>query len=207
MKLTDEQLILIEKYCSDELNELEKKALKAIPNWEEAVEFHQHFLDVIPISKTQQIKSQLFLFEEELQQEQKVIQSRSHILNKIQQKIALTLNELASLFLPVPHYQANLAMANRSGNLVVKKPREEENASSNLTFELMKPTTHPLQLTIENNLQTLLIEKQIPKNTKGFQVSLKNLENIPGRYYWRLVMDREVTMGVFFIQKDLMPSQ
>lgn len=206
MKLTDQQLDLVERFCLKDLTKKEEKLLRQIPDWEEAVSFHKNFLGAFPVFKTNEIKNKLRFFEEELQQEQKIEKKRFGILNKIKEQVNLTLDEIANLFQPVPNYQAILAMASRSGNLIIEEPKSGLNTTNNLlSFVLKKKPTHSLQLTIENNLQEILLTREISKNEgQSFEVPLSGLQNIPGRYYWRLVMNGEVLMDEFFIQKELL---
>lgn len=206
MKLTIEELDLIEKYSTDELKKEEKEFLEQIPNWEEIAIFQEDFLEAIPVSKLEDIKGSLMLFEEEFQYAQniQIKENELSIFDKIKQQIDLTLDEIAALFQPAPNYQLNLARVSRRGNLKVGEfdLKKEENK---LFFTLTKQPTHSLQLTVENNLEEVLIKKEFSKEVgQNFYTELNELQNIPGRYYWRLVMDGEVVMNEFFIGKDLM---
>ena len=203
MKLTIEELELIEKYSVGELKEEERQLLEKIPEWEEIAGCQGDFLESLPISKLEDIKSSLMLIEEEFQYAQSK-ENELSIFDKIKQQIDLTLDEIAALFQPAPNYQLNLARVSRRGNLKVGgfEVKEEENK---LSFNLTKQPTHNLQLTVENNLEETLIKKEFSKEVgKNFHTELKELQNVPGRYYWRLVMDGEVVMNEFFIGKELM---
>lgn len=205
MELTIEQLALIEKYCSVGLTEAEKTVLENIPNWEKAVAFQQNFLQSFEVFKIEELKEELQSYEADFQYTNAQSSYKENILEKWKQKLTLLADEISFLFQPVPHYQANLAMANRSGNLRVENPLAGFDAvEDSLHFKLQKTPSHELQLSIENNLQEILISKIIsPKQGKSFTVSLERLQGIPGRYYWRLAMNREVVMGEFFIRKEL----
>jgi len=202
MKLTIEELDLIEKYSGGELKEEERQLLEKIPDWEEIAVFQGDFLESLPISKLEDVKSSLMLIEEEFQYAQSK-ENELGIFDKIKQQIDLTLDEIAGLFQPVPNYQLNLARVSR-GKLKVGgfEVKEGENK---LSFNLTKRPTHSLQLTVENNLEEILIKKEFSKEVgKNFSTELNELQNVPGRYYWRLVMDGEVVMNEFFIGKELM---
>lgn len=200
IKLTNQQLILIEKYSSNQMNIEEDSILKTIPNWEETAHFHQHFLDVIPVFKMEQIKSRLFLFEEEFQKQKVIFKKmprRKHILDKIRKQIELSLDELTALFMSVPNYSQVL----RSRDLIVIQKQGE----TSLFFELKQTTTRPFQIIIEDNSKTLLVKQEVPANRQRFEVSLENIKQIPGRYYWKAKPNKELMVGEFFIQKELMP--
>ncbi len=199
IKLTNDQLVLIENYCSNKLGIEEQSILEGIPNWEEAVLFQQHFLDVIPIFKAEQIKSNLLLFEEELKKKETALTkspNRKHLLDKIKHQIELSLDELATLFMPIPNY----AQVLRSEGLIINRMSEES-----IIFELQRAATHSFQIIIEDNLKTPLIKQEIPSNIQRFEVSLEDIKQVPGRYYWKAKPSKDLLVGEFFIQKDLMP--
>ncbi len=204
MKLTIEELELIEKFSAGTLEEGERQLLEQISDWKDATVFQGDFLESLSISKLEDVKSNLMLFEEEFQYAQAKEGSLS-IFEKIKQQIDLTLDEIASLFQPVSDYQPYLRLATASrGELKVNKAVFEENRNT-LSFELSKDASHSLQLTVENNLQEVLVRKELSKKVGAkFEVKLDGLQSIPGRYYWRLVMNRDSVMDEFFIGKDLM---
>ncbi|MFK7905529.1 MAG: hypothetical protein AB8B69_10410 [Chitinophagales bacterium] len=201
IKLTNDQLALIENYPSDKLSIEEQSLLEDIPNWEEAIRFHQHFLDVIPVFKMEQIKNRLILFEEELKKEKAAvltkIPDRKYLLDKIKRQIGLSLDELTTLFMPIPNY----ARVMRSEGLVVNRKLD----GTAIIFELQRVSTRSFQVIIEDNLRTPLIKQEIPSNTQRFEISLEDIEQVPGRYYWRAKPNKDLLVGEFFIQKDLMP--
>ena len=204
MNLTTEQLALIEKYCKSGLNEAETKMLMQIPNWKEEVTFYQDFMESMTVLGGERIKNKLLDFENQFQAMERA-KRRADILNKLKQKIDLAYNELVELFQPVSAYQLSLNTVSRSDGIVMEKPKNGIDASvGDLAFKFNADIQRVLRLKIENNMREVLIKQKIERGTHEFSVNLEALNNIPGRYYWKLIGAKDVLMGDFFIRKDLM---
>lgn len=119
-----------------------------------------------------------------------------------------TYEQLLQLFKAVPYYEESLEnQVERShSNFVVLSPALGINCKNQIlfTFKILPPAN--TVLVIEDNQEEKLSEHAIDALNHQCIIDISKLG--PGRYYWRLEIDKKLhKMGKFFIRKDLMPKE
>jgi len=202
---------LIEKYLQSTLSQSEKEALlKELQNntaFAEEWQFQRSLRQALQTEKHQTLKNtvlqELDLLEENGEFQIVTAPKESNITDTISQYIHHNLTLLQEWFTPYPY--PSIA---RGGNLEVLYPAENFNAQYTLDFELKKPVSLKLSLSIFNSKNDLVFAQKIPPQNRIFTISLMPIaeELNPGWYYWQLGHSRigEVKRA-FFINGELNP--
>jgi len=126
------------------------------------------------------------------------------IKDSIKNYIDYSIDQLADLFVPVPHYQPILAQVQRGEDFEVLRPEKGADCwESGLSFEFSNGLEEVLELSIENNQSEELYSGDIPAHSIYFNPLFSSKDHPPGRYYWKVTSDNETIMGDFFIGRDL----
>ncbi len=209
-KELQEELTL--KYLYGQLSDEEEEQWKVFQEGDSAIEedlaFFADFVSATELEGEAEIKLNLQNLEANLQKKKtsssKIDLSPQRILEKINEAIDFTLDELTALFAPIPNYELATLQPNRSAKVKLTAPQNGVNIEGGiLTFVFEKPTPEILQLKIENNRQELLLETTIPRGSESFELQLEETTFVAGRFYWKLVGSEGTQIGVFFVRKDL----
>ncbi|MEZ4885327.1 MAG: hypothetical protein R3E32_11415 [Chitinophagales bacterium] len=209
--LEDKQRIqLIESHFEEKLTKEEQllfeKLMQEDAQFGIEYAFHQKFMNSMDRLGDELFLTNLQNLERQIQIEKTAkkapIDSLKGLVGTALQKGGQLLDDLAAAFLPIPQYETVLAAASRSTAFEVVLPENGLDCKGGiLVFELKKGIDKTLQLSIENNQKTVLIEEVIEAQTTYFEASVRNLE--AGLYYWKLKTENDLVMGSFFIRKDL----
>lgn len=230
METEDQNIRLVRRYLTTQMSEVERElfetALQTDADLQAIYEFEKALLQTI-----QQIDAEQ---EEQFQQKYgKILDNLKDIpLEEHQWQDALQKAEdelerklilpdsygeevLKALFAPEQNFERAIQQTLRSTNKNVKKidvliPENEVNVEQILEIELAYPIETPLQLSVFNNRETLIVQQVIPSHTTSYEVKLKGFA--PGRYYWQLrasvqSSDYNTVVRVFYIKKELNPDK
>jgi len=194
--MIDQDLLLIEKFLSNELNvqelDLFKERMESDPTFKEHVVAQKNISDVLSNNALKTFEQNLKAIEQDFYKEKETTYS---------------IEELLDMFKEVPDYEDELEMsATRSlENLKVIDPKNGENCIDQVKFVLNNDAPENLTISIENSNEDEVLECVFAKKEKELSVNLESLK--PGRYYWKLFGDTiDLYIGSFFIRKDLMPE-
>ncbi len=128
-----------------------------------------------------------------------------------------TYDELIAMFGVIVEFEEALATVKKSAteqSIQVALPPKEAIYEEALMFGFEKATTVPLMLSIyHQKADQIVLHQTIHENTTNFKLILPDAQ--PGRYYWKIKaatkdfrLSRQIGIfwGIFFIRKDLMPS-
>lgn len=205
----------LERHFANELTNLEQvefnKLMSNNSNFEELVEYFEDFMlgmeDFGDKAIILELKSLEKVIQEEETKTSKVMTSSlPNLLKGFLEKTGYTLEQLATLFLPVPTYQPLLAYTHRGNGIPLEKQKPEEEwdlADSDIELRFKKPTPMDLSLVIENNQRKIVWATTVLKSSTKFTLSLENTGiNAPGRYYIKLSEGKETAILEFFVRKD-----
>ncbi|MFK7903782.1 MAG: hypothetical protein AB8B69_01595 [Chitinophagales bacterium] len=176
------------------------------PEWAEEAAFLKDLsVSAVEVKKAA-LRKQFNNIEVKLQRE--TSEGMTTLMNKIKDSVKnhidYSIDQLAGLFAPVPHYQPILAQVQRGGDFEVLKPEKGADCwSDGLFFEFSNGLEEALELSIENNQSDELYSGEIPAHSIYFNPQFSSKDHPPGRYYWKVTSDNETIMGDFFIGKDL----
>lgn len=212
-KELQEELTL--KYLYGQLTNEEETQWKTLQAENEAIEedlaFFADFISATELEGEAEMKLELQNLESNLQLKKTssftIDLSPQRLLEKINQAIDFTLEELTALFAPLPNYELAALQPSRSSEVMLIEPENEVNIEGGLlTFVFEKPISENLQLKIENNRLEQLLETTIPQNSQAFELFLEESIFAAGRFYWKLKGSTGTQIGVFFVRKDLQTS-
>ena len=194
--MSDQDLLLIEKYFAKELDEVE------LANFQKRLAEDSAFYDIVIAQQNIEgvlSNTDLKAFEQNL----------LDIENKIyaKEEITYSLSELLKMFKKVSDYEEELvSSATRSADkLRVVNPSYGENYNEEINFLLNINAPENLTISIENSNEDVMGEYIINEGKKELLIRLKDY--LPGRYYWKIFGDTvDLFLGSFFIRVDLMPD-
>ncbi|HMS53670.1 MAG: hypothetical protein IPI59_06020 [Sphingobacteriales bacterium] len=108
-----------------------------------------------------------------------------------------TLEEILDMFTPIDYLESEAitrgaAPKNQATlvNLVVAPPNSIDCTNMPLSFILHNALPYPLFIVVYDNLEEEVLRQTIPADRTNFEVAVNNLA--PGRYYWRIQLDKSV---------------
>ncbi|MGB0932137.1 MAG: hypothetical protein ACPGVB_15245 [Chitinophagales bacterium] len=206
----DELTNIIKKYIKGTASEKEvaaiEKRMATDVEFAAEVVFQKDVLKSLQYVQQQDLKSFFSDLKPQLLQQLSIDTSKS-----LGEKLQYSLEQLKQWFAPLSLYEKRITVALRSvSSSVLLQPKSGVNCPNRqLTFEWSRPKEgfEELDLILENNRREVLLEKSLDLDASSYNVMLSPDKFPPGRYYWKFcVDDDEPLMGVFFVEKNLMPS-
>ncbi|MGB1242559.1 MAG: hypothetical protein ACPG49_08560 [Chitinophagales bacterium] len=121
-------------------------------------------------------------------------------LNNLTGRLNEAMTEFSEFFLPVPNYETALWQASRSSFAGLIVPKNGADIEEELSCHFKNPLSKSHRFVLENNLQEVLEERLLQKGTRHFVVAIADFT--PGRYYWKLIGNRETLIGMFFVGRN-----
>lgn len=203
MMTENEKTRLIEGYVLETLSEEDLQLLtqlrKSEPDIEEQIAFYEDLQGGAVLFGDERFKIELKEMEQSWQRKQQKAE-QSSLKEKWQSfsdKVNETIDNLSQFFLPVPNYEAALLQPSRSTAAGLTAPENGSDAEEELIFTFAESLAEKHTFTIENNQQEIVAERTLEKGVERFAVDLSDF--MPGRYYWKLVGNRDTVIGMFFV--------
>ncbi len=206
MMTENEKIKLVEDYVLGTLSEKDLRLLTQLrenePAIEEQIVFYEDLYGGAVLFGDERFKMELQEMEQnwQLKQEKLKQSSLKEKWKSLTNKVNGAIDELSQFFLPVPNYEAALFQASRSTAAGLIAPENGLDAEEELVFGFEKPLPKKQNFVIENNQQELVEEQILEQGTKQFAVNLKDF--VPGRYYWKMIGERETVIGMFFVGRS-----
>ena len=208
MMTENEKIKLVEDYVLGTLSEKDFQLLTQLRKEDAAIEeqigFYQDLHDGAVLFGDERFKLELQEMEQSWQLKQQKLKQSSlkEKWKSLTDKVNGAIDELSQFFLPVPNYEAALLQASRStaAGLIAPENGLDVELDGDLIFGFEKPLAKKHSFTIENNQQEIVTQRTLEKGSKQFVISLKGF--VPGRYYWKLMGDRETVIGMFFVGRS-----
>jgi len=206
MMTENEKIKLVEGYVLETLSDKDLQSLTQLRKNEPAIEdqiaFYEDLYGGAVLFGDERFKMELQEMEANWQLKQSKLKQSSlkEKWQSLTDKVNETIDGLSEFFLPVPNYEAALWQASRSTATGLSAPENGLDAEGELSFGFEKPLSKKQSFTIENNQQEVVEERVLEKGTRAVVVNVA--EFMPGRYYWKLMGDRETVIGMFFVERS-----
>ena len=199
-RMDEKTIIMVEKYLSLEpMTDVEKKGLEKMllsETFKEDVLWMKDFLVAINDVAKQDLKSKMGLWNEELELAE--LGGSAEIDDMDQIPTAA----LEVIFAPQQQYEIAIQHASRNKAFEVLSPINGfEWKTNDCSFELEGLIDSKIQYVIENNQMHKIQEGEVVIVDGKFMLSLSLPETLPGKYYLKLISDKEMVLQSFYIQK------
>ncbi len=206
MMTENERIELIENYVfktfTNEDIELLNQLRREKPAIETEIAFFENLHGGAVLFGDERFKMELQQVETNWQLKQKKAKESSFRkkFKDLRGKVNEVVGEFSQLFLPVPNYETALWQATRSSSSGLIAPKNGEDIKGELSYSFENPLSKKYRFVVENNLQEVVEERILQKGAKRFVVDVADFT--PGRYYWKLIGERDTLIGMFFIGRS-----
>ncbi len=134
----------------------------------------------------------------------------AHQTPSLQGAIQYSLQQLKEWFMPLPLYEKRIVGVSRGSESILIAPEKNMDCSNRVLefkWNVRKGGFEEIDLILENNRGEVLLEESLDVHADSYVAILPKEQFLPGRYYWKFCVEEDApVMGVFFVQKELMPK-
>ncbi|MFK7904189.1 MAG: hypothetical protein AB8B69_03645 [Chitinophagales bacterium] len=206
MMTENKRIELIENYVLNTFSNRDLQLLTQLrrdePAIEEEITFFENLYGGAVLFGDERFKMELQQMEINWQLKRKKAEQSSlrDKLSALGDKANEVMLQFGQFFLPVPNYETVLWQTSRSTSAGLTAPKNGADIEGEFTYRFEKPLVKNHRFVLENNSQEVLEERTLEKGTTQFVVDIAGFS--PGRYYWKLIGERETLIGMFFVGRN-----
>lgn len=128
----------------------------------------------------------------------------------LEEMVQYSIEQLKQWFMPLPLYERRIVGVARGGSDLLIAPEKNTDCSNRqleFVWKAKRGGFEEIDLIVENNRRKVLLEEALDVDAHSATIAFPKETFPPGRYYWKFCIDdEEPIMGVFFIERGLMPT-